>query len=265
MNNEQLLVAVFGTDKPPISDIEVFTEQYPWCAVGHKLLFAALCARGNEAYVSHLPKPAVYLFDRSELLTMAKTSPLEPASEPILEPALELVSAPVPVSAIEPELAPVPEPVLVPDPTPAPEPILEPAPELVPTPVPVSAPAPIPEPADTFIELVPDSPPPSVVMKSGDYFSNEDFKAISLEDQNPIDRFIRLKPRMPKVQLQEERVSLLDVSDDDFMTETLAQIYVEQSLHQLARDAYKKLILLYPKKSDYFAALIQEIKLKTNR
>ena len=64
---------------------------------------------------------------------------------------------------------------------------------------------------------------------------------------------------------QDERISLLDVSDDDYMTETLAKIYVDQSLHQLAREAYKKLILLYPKKSDYFAALIQEIKFKTNR
>ncbi|MCL1973662.1 MAG: hypothetical protein FWG54_02460 [Bacteroidetes bacterium] len=219
MEPSPFLFTFFGTDKPPISDIEIFTEKYPWCAIGHKLLFAALCAQGNEAYVTHLPKTAVYVYNRSELYAMAQTSPLE--------------SLPVQI--------------------------------------------PVPEPVETLLELAPDPAPEAlsksleqrvaVAEKGGDYFNSADFNVMPLDENNPIDRFIILKPKMPKAQLlpQNDRVSLLDVSDDDFMTETWAKIYVDQSLYQLAREAYKKLILLYPKKSDYFAALIQEIKLNANR
>ena len=223
MNSSPFLNAIFGTDKPPISDIELFTEQYPWCALGHKLLFAALCAQGNEAYVSHLPKTAVYVFNRSELYTLAQAAPSDPISGPI----------PASVSELAPELA---------------DPLLEIE-------------------ADISLEQQPDTEAQQVVVVGGDYFNSADLNATQLEEKNPIDRFIKLNPRMLKVQPppQDGKVSLLDVTDDDFMTETLAKIYADQSLYQLAREAYKKLILLYPKKSDYFAALIQEIKLNANR
>ena len=45
----------------------------------------------------------------------------------------------------------------------------------------------------------------------------------------------------------------------DIFTETLAQIYAEQGYYEQAKDIYSKLILAYPEKNAYFAALIQKI------
>ena len=45
----------------------------------------------------------------------------------------------------------------------------------------------------------------------------------------------------------------------ELFTETLAQIYVEQGYYQHAREIYSKLILAYPEKNAYFAALIQKL------
>lgn len=51
-----------------------------------------------------------------------------------------------------------------------------------------------------------------------------------------------------------------EFSDDDFCTETLARIYFDQAFYQKAIETYEKLILRYPKKSAYFAALIDKAK-----
>jgi hypothetical protein len=43
------------------------------------------------------------------------------------------------------------------------------------------------------------------------------------------------------------------------VSETLAKIYYEQKKYNLALETYKKLRLVYPEKSSYFAALMKEI------
>ncbi|MHB1277614.1 MAG: hypothetical protein ACYC1Q_04385 [Bacteroidia bacterium] len=83
-----------------------------------------------------------------------------------------------------------------------------------------------------------------------------------------IDKFIETNPSVsrvkerfydPAVQAKEsERL------DDNLMTETLARIFVKQEKYERAIDAYRKLQLKYPEKSDYFAALILEINSKIN-
>ena len=52
-----------------------------------------------------------------------------------------------------------------------------------------------------------------------------------------------------------------EISDKEisFYTETLAQIYAEQGYYEQSKEIYSKLILAYPEKSAYFAALIQEL------
>jgi tetratricopeptide (TPR) repeat protein len=87
-------------------------------------------------------------------------------------------------------------------------------------------------------------------------------------EQKPdlIDRFIQDNPAFSakpsdnseiseRMNKQLERVS----ENDEFITETLARIYVKQGLYQKAIQAYQKLSLKYPEKSVYFARQIDEV------
>ena len=57
------------------------------------------------------------------------------------------------------------------------------------------------------------------------------------------------------------RTSVEETPDVEFdmYTETLAGIYLEQGYPEQAKRIYSKLILAYPEKNAYFAALIQKI------
>ena len=47
--------------------------------------------------------------------------------------------------------------------------------------------------------------------------------------------------------------------DDDMVSEELAEIYLAQGLNDMAKETYRKLSLLNPEKSIYFAGIIQKI------
>jgi hypothetical protein len=78
-----------------------------------------------------------------------------------------------------------------------------------------------------------------------------------------IDRFISGEP---KIIPDEGKISSEDISADsireneEYITDTLAKIYVKQGYYSKAIFAYEKLILKYPEKSGYFAGQINEIK-----
>ena len=247
ISKDFFLEMISGRSLPQIEQIEEFTRNYPWCAIGHKMLFKVLCAQSDEAYHSYASKVSVYLFDKEELFTLAHAprTIFPMISEPFVLKGIKKEEKPqeneADVFEVIPDTAPVPEPV--------------------PTPAPVFVPKP-----------VPPDPVERIVIAGGDYFAQSILDTAYLEEKNPIDRFIITNPKLTPVQLfqeekeeKEEKVSLRNVGDDNFMTETLAKIYADQSLYQLAIEAYKKLILLYPKKSDYFASLIKDIKIKMNR
>ena len=81
-----------------------------------------------------------------------------------------------------------------------------------------------------------------------------------------IDRFLREKPRIePRSPLDhsDPPVDLSSTSlkdNDEYLTETLAKIYIQQKHYKKAIYAYEKLCLKYPEKYSYFADQIDEIK-----
>jgi len=91
-------------------------------------------------------------------------------------------------------------------------------------------------------------------------------ESIPTEQIALIDKFIETNPSVQRVQekMYDPAVQAKESErlDDTLMTETMARILVKQEKFERAIDAYKKLQLKYPQKSDYFAALIEEINRK---
>jgi hypothetical protein len=104
------------------------------------------------------------------------------------------------------------------------------------------------------------------IVPSGEYFSSDDLSLINPGD-DAIGRFIIEKPKISPLSS-----SLMGVENtfsssrtgayapEDMVTETLAKIYADQGLYTRAIDVYEKLSLREPKKSVYFADLIQNLK-----
>ncbi len=88
----------------------------------------------------------------------------------------------------------------------------------------------------------------------GDYFSQSQYDNVRSSVDNIFTRFAA-KPRTPETDAGE------DVSDmaDRFATETLARIFAEQGRTEEARRIYSRLVLDFPEKSAYFAALIDKL------
>ncbi len=90
----------------------------------------------------------------------------------------------------------------------------------------------------------------TVHVVGGDYFSLADYEAV----RNTGDNIFR--NHSAKSVRQEPAVHDSEVV---VYTETLAQIYLEQGYPEQAKRIYSKLILAYPEKNAYFAALIAKI------
>lgn len=79
-----------------------------------------------------------------------------------------------------------------------------------------------------------------------------------------IDKFLEAQPKMPPVK-EEESTSPMDGMqaqedmNEDFVTETLALIYMQQGYYKKALQIFEKLSLKYPEKSTYFAAQIEKV------
>ncbi len=97
-------------------------------------------------------------------------------------------------------------------------------------------------------------------------------EGIDVPEDNPdlavIDRFLELQPSITRVKgefynpVNQARES--EQFDDAFATETMARIFTQQGKFDKAIAVYEKLQLKLPEKSDYFAALIAELKEKDN-
>ena len=101
-------------------------------------------------------------------------------------------------------------------------------------------------------EAVKEQPKRRVYAGAGDYFSQEEYDKARQEGDNI---FSRASLRAGKEVAEYSNAA----PEFDFFTETLAQIYAEQGYYEQAKDIYSKLILAYPEKNAYFAALIQKL------
>jgi len=87
----------------------------------------------------------------------------------------------------------------------------------------------------------------------GDFFSQDEYDSVRKTDDNIFSSFAS-KAKGEEVREKSEQEVL-----DEFCTETLAQIYVDQGYYEQAKFIYSKLLLRYPEKNAYFAALIQKL------
>lgn len=79
-----------------------------------------------------------------------------------------------------------------------------------------------------------------------------------------IEKFIELNPKIPQAKDTTAvpiNIAKSNETPSSIMTETLAQIYLEQKKYSKAIQAYEILILKYPEKSSFFADRIKNIKI----
>ena len=88
-----------------------------------------------------------------------------------------------------------------------------------------------------------------VVTVGGDYFDKQEYETLEKEGLT-----------FDTSTLVQSGAGRKEVAEDEFCTETLARVYLEQEFYQRAIEIYEKLILQYPQKSAYFAALIDKAK-----
>jgi len=99
-----------------------------------------------------------------------------------------------------------------------------------------------------------------VYVVGGDYFSQDQYEDARADSDGIFSHFAAKARSEGFTDVPAES----DSPDIHFYTETLARIYLEQGYSQEAIDIYSQLILRYPEKSVYFAALIDEINKKDN-
>ena len=100
-------------------------------------------------------------------------------------------------------------------------------------------------------------PKAPVRIAGGDFFSKAQYEQVRREEDNVFSRFAA-KAR------SEAEGRRGDEIGDEFCTETLAQIYIDQGYYEQAKSIYSRLILKFPEKNAYFASLIRKLEAGQN-
>jgi len=97
---------------------------------------------------------------------------------------------------------------------------------------------------------------PRIVIPGQDFFSLSDYESVRTDEDSQLSRIAVVDYSTPEP--QKKRVSLEEEIELK-VTETLAQIYVDQGYPEKAKEIYMKLSLLNPEKNAYFASLIEKL------
>ena len=125
--------------------------------------------------------------------------------------------------------------------------------------------------ADVFIAKEPEEKPKTDADNISQWLENisEEHNEVAYKDDKVAEKFKLIDKFLesnPKIEASRDYVSNVNLADEvksdpkQLMTETLAQVYVNQRKFKQAIQAYEILILKNPKKSAYFAAQIENIK-----
>ena len=125
--------------------------------------------------------------------------------------------------------------------------------------------------ADVFIAKEPEEKPKTDADNISQWLENisEEHAEVAYKDDKVAEKFKLIDKFLennPKIEASRDYVSNMNLADEvksdpkQLMTETLAQVYVNQRKFKQAIQAYEILILKNPKKSAYFAAQIENIK-----
>ena len=110
---------------------------------------------------------------------------------------------------------------------------------------------------------------PTISVSDYQMVDNPKFKSNSLIDKflstNPgIIRNTHQNENIPNKADGEDIIGKSIIENDDLITETLANLYLQQKNYDKALEAFKKLSLKYPEKNIYFASRIKEIEVIKN-
>ena len=229
-----------------IHGLEETMEKYPWFAVARAEYFAKMAALDREYIRPAARKVGLYVPDRCRLydiVVLGHTPQAVPTQAPAVTPA------PTPLLAnVRPDEDHRDDSNEVP----------EAQPEIQPAEQPEQKPAE--QPAEPVRRRVP----------GGDYFSREDFAELAETGDSYAD--LHFTPKSNLASSLDRAAGILASErpqqapdTGEVCTETLAGIYYSQGFYRRAIDIYKKLILFYPEKNTYFAALIERCKEKTKQ
>lgn len=236
--------------------LESIITEYPWFSYAREVLLLKLAAISREIFDTELRHSAVFLpsrqrlYDKVSQIVPADEKPQEDGSEmppakPILEEQFVNERAEVSVETQPMDVIDYEQEERIEDvKAAAAEAIAEAKKERAGSPV------------VTTIKYIP---------VGGDYFSREDFEQLEREDGSLPSEAAHLATGSSaeisggySVICPDGKVNF---EDPEFYTETLGQVYAQQGYYEQAIEVFSKLILLYPQKSAYFAALVKETEL----
>lgn len=241
---EQAKTAIHLSDLS-LPELDQVLKTYPWFSLARKEFFLRMTSLGEEYRNEGLKKAAVYVFSREGLLKegqKVKAQELEKEKEKQPETFdLNMLEEDFDIQEKEKEVGE--------------EPVIELEQELEVPAEEVKAPIEI-KPAEV---KAPAEIKKEIRIIGGDYFGREDFDSLKEDGLTTIERFHTI-PKTAEITSEIELDADDDFTDEEYYTETLAKVYANQGYYQKASEVYEKLILLYPEKSSYFAALKEDIK-----